>query len=142
MDGFDVVSYFKDNAPTKGSDEHVVTYKGSDWKFSSAENAATFESQPQKYAPQNNGWCSYAVSEGYGAEVDFVNGWSILDDKLYLNYNEATKHDFIAQKDVRIPKAENNWSEVHAGLIDGSVELYLHKDDASADISHPQQLPQ
>ncbi len=142
MDGFDVVAYFKDNAPAKGTTAHTVDYKGSVWQFSSADNAQAFQDNPVKYAPQNNGWCAYAVSEGVGAEVDFVNGWTILDDKLYMNWNEATKDSFVAEQTRRIPLAEQKWPEVHAGLQDGSVELYLHKDDAGAGISHPQHLNQ
>ena len=75
MDGFDVVAYF-DGAPAKGDPSHSVDHKGKSWLFSSADNAATFAADPTVYEPRYNGWCSYAVSEGYGAEVDFVNGWS------------------------------------------------------------------
>jgi len=72
MDGFDVVAYF-DGAPAQGSSAHGVEYKGKTWLFSSAENASAFAANPVAYEPQHNGWCSYAGSEGYGAEVDFVD---------------------------------------------------------------------
>lgn len=141
MDGFDVVSYFTTAAPSKGDASYAVDYQGAQWLFSSAENAATFAANPARYAPQSNGWCSYAVSEGYGAEVDFVNGWAVIDGALYLNWDQSVRDLFMAEQDKRIPASQANWPAVSAGIGDGSVELYRHADDASVGISHPQQLP-
>jgi YHS domain-containing protein len=138
MDGFDVVAYFTDGAPAKGSAGHVVEYQGAQWLFSSAEHAATFSADPARYAPRNNGWCSYAVSEGYAADVDFVNGWSVIDGALFLNYSEEVRAEFLASKDRRIPATRMNWPTVAAGLVDGSVTLYRHADDPAAGITHPQ----
>jgi len=138
MDGFDVVAYFKRGAPVKGDESYQVQYKGKTWYFTSAENATAFSANPARYQPQFNGWCSYAVSEGYGAEVDFVKGWVILDDKLYLNWSEGTKNDFVAEQATRKAKAAANWPKVRKGLQDGSVELYFHKDYPEEGISHPQ----
>ena len=75
MDGFDVVAYFTDGAPAKGNVSHAVEYQGAQWLFSSAEHAANVSARIPPVMPrtQINGWCSYAVSEGYAADVDFVN---------------------------------------------------------------------
>ena len=139
MDGFDVVAYQTAGAPAKGSTSQSVDYKGKTWLFSSAANASAFAANPAQYEPQYNGWCSYAVSEGYGAEVDFVNGWAVLDGKLYLNWDEETRDAFVAERADRIPRAEENWPSVHSGLQDGSVDMYTHAGE-SVDIAHPQQL--
>ena len=139
MDGFDVVAYHTDGAPRKGEAAHRVDYKGKTWLFSSAENARKFSDEPTRYEPQYNGWCSYAVSEGYGAEVDFVNGWVVIDGKLYLNWNEEVRDEFVAEQDKRIQQSRSNWNTVHSGMQDGSVALYRHADE-DAGISHPQQL--
>jgi YHS domain-containing protein len=141
MDGFDVVAYFTDGAPAKGDAAHAVDYQGAQWLFASAENAAAFAADPARYAPRSNGWCSYAVSEGYGAEVDFVNGWAVVDGALYLNWDPAVRDLFLAEQDKRIPASQANWPTVSAGITDGSVALYRHADDASVGISHPQALP-
>ena len=90
-------------------------------------------------SPRYNGWCSYAVSEGYGAEVDFVNGWSVLDGKLYLNWDAETRDAFMAEQSSRIEQAELNWPDLHAGLLDGSAAMYTHAAEG-VDIAHPQQL--
>jgi YHS domain-containing protein len=139
MDGFDVVAYHTTGAPAKGSTSHKVDYKGKTWLFSSAANALTFAAEPTKYEPQFNGWCSYAVSEGYGAEVDFVNGWAVLEGILYLNWDAETRDALVAEKSERIPQAGQNWPSVHAGLQDGSVDMYTHAGEG-IDIAHPQQL--
>lgn len=140
MDGFDVVAYFADAKPAKGDAAFAVDYEGASWLFTSQANADTFSADPTRYAPKNNGWCSYAVSEGYAADVDFVNGWSVIDDALYLNYNEDTRSEFLAEKDKRILAAQTNWPTVSAGLVDGSVTLYRHAEDPDVKISHPQPL--
>ena len=138
MDGFDVVAYF-DGAPAKGDPSYSVDHKGKTWLFSSAENAAAFADDPAAHEPRYNGWCSYAVSEGYGAEVDFVNGWSVLDGKLYLNWDAATRDAFVARQSTRIERAEREWPDLHAGLLDGSAAFYTHAGEG-VDIVHPQQL--
>jgi YHS domain-containing protein len=140
MDGFDVVAYFADGAPAKGDPAHSVSHAGATWLFSTPEHAAAFAADPAAYAPQSNGWCSYAVSEGYAAEVDFVKGWTVIDGKLYLNWDAATLASFVAEKDKRVPAAAANWPAVSAGLVNGSVPFYRHSDDPSVGISHPQAL--
>ena len=138
MDGFDVVAYF-DGAPAKGSTSHSVDYKGKSWQFSSAENAATFAADPGAYEPRYNGWCAYAASEGYGAEVDFVNGWSVLDGRLYLNWDAETREAFLSEQAARIESAEGNWPDLHAAMLDGSAAMYTHAGEG-VPIVHPQQL--
>ncbi len=139
MDGFDVVAYFTDGKPVKGDASHSVTHEGATWVFSSAEHAAAFAADPAAYAPKYNGFCAYAMSEGYGAEVDFVNGWSVIDKALYFNWDAGTRTEFLAQQSERLPKADANVEVVLAGIADGSVEFYRHADDPSVGISHPQQ---
>lgn len=139
MDGFDVVAYFSDGAPTQGGPAHSVSYKGKSWRFSTAENDSKFSEMPAKYAPQFNGFCAYAASEGYSAEVDFIDGWIIIEDKLYLNWNENTKDVFIEEQEIRLPNATRNWPVVHAGLKTDTVPFYTHAAEG-VDIKHPQQV--
>ncbi len=138
MDGFDVVAYFS-GAPAKGDVRHSVDYKGTTWRFSSAENAAAFAADPAAYEPRYNGWCAYAVSEGYGAEVDFVDGWSVIDGKLYLNWDAETRDVFEAEQVPRIDRADRKWPDLHSGLREGSADLYRHAEEG-AGIAHPQPL--
>ena len=141
IDGFDAVAYFVAERPVKGRADYSLDYKGVTWHFASAKNRDAFAADPAKYEPQHNGWCSYAVSEGYGAEVDFVRGWAVIDGKLYMNWDEETKDAFVDEADARLPKATENWSGVHAGMQDGSVEIYRHASEG-VDIVHPQDAPE
>lgn len=58
IDGSDAVAYFTEGKPVVGSDAHTVNWKGATWRFSSAENAALFEANPEAYAPQYGGYCA------------------------------------------------------------------------------------
>jgi hypothetical protein len=141
IDGFDAVAYFEDGRPVKGLPEFSVNHKDVTWLFASAAHRDAFAADPGRFEPQFNGWCSYAVSEGYGAEVDFVKGWAVLDEKLYLNWDEDTKNLFVAEQTSRRPAAEENWPAVSTGMVDGSVETYRHETEG-VDIVHPQDAPQ
>jgi hypothetical protein len=140
MDGFDVVAYQTQGAPALGLADHAVTHAGATWLFSSAAHAAAFAADPARYEPRHNGWCSYAVSEGYGAEVDFVNGWAVIDGALYLNWDAGTRDLFVADQARRVPAAAANWPGLAAGLSAGTAEFYRHADDPAVGISHPQRL--
>jgi hypothetical protein len=140
MDGFDVVAYFQEGKPVKGRSLHSVKYKEQTWVFDTAANAEAFGKNPEAYEPRFNGWCAYAVSEGYGAEVDFIDGWAILDGKLYLNWNKKVRDDFVASQSELKPRAHNNWPDVLAGIVDDSIEIERHRRIFGIGIRHPQQL--
>ncbi|EEE37626.1 YHS domain protein [Rhodobacteraceae bacterium KLH11] len=142
MDGFDMVAYFTEGKPAKGTMEHRTEYKDRIWVFSSAENLNLFKENPEAYAPQNNGWCSWAVANGYAAEVDFVNGWFIDDDKLYLNWSEEVKDRYLAKKDEMLALTHANWEQVHTGLQDGSTDFFPHSAKPELGFIHPQPLPE
>jgi len=142
MDGFDVIAYFKDNAPAKGDLQISHVYKGRKWLFSSEENRDLFAADPAKYEPQNNGWCSFAVSNGYAAEVDFIDGWFFVDDKLYITWSSEIRDRFLADADNLIAKNKANWNDVHEGLKAGTVKFVSHSQRPNLGFVHPQQLPE
>ena len=111
VDGYDPVAYFTVGQPVKGSKEFTIEYNGAQWRFSSAENLAAFEAAPEKYAPQYGGYCAWAVSQNYTASGNPKN-WSIVEDKLYLNYNDEIQKRW--EKDIPgfIAKANENWPGV------------------------------
>ena len=66
---------------------------------------------PDKYAPQFGGLCSYGTAQGYKVSTQ-PDALSVINGKVYLNYNrEVVK---IWQQDVpgNIVKAEENWPVV------------------------------
>jgi hypothetical protein len=111
--GYDPVAYFTQGRPVKGSKEFTHVWNGAEWRFASAENRDRFAAAPQKYAPQYGGYCAYGVASGYAVKIE-PDAWSIVDGKLYLNYDRSVQSAW--QKDVPgyIRKADDNWPAVLA----------------------------
>ncbi len=107
--GYDVVSYFTDGKPIAGSPNFTHEYGGVKWQFVSKEHRDLFAANPKKYAPQYGGFCSWGVSVGKLFDVDPVNGWTIRDGKLYLNFNAEINSTFAKDAASFIAKADKNW---------------------------------
>ncbi|MEO5889891.1 MAG: YHS domain-containing (seleno)protein [Ferruginibacter sp.] len=106
--GYDPVAYFLQNKAIEGSDQFVTEWSGSKWKFSTQANLDSFKLAPQKYAPQYGGYCAYGCSENHKAPTD-PTAWTIVNNKLYLNYNSNVKSDWIKDTTNRIRIADKNW---------------------------------
>lgn len=111
--GYDTVAYFVENKAVKGSKEFEAEHNGAIWRFSSAENKALFEGDPEKYAPQFGGYCAYAVSQGYTASIQ-PDQFTVLDGKLYLNYNKSINKKWLGNRDQFIVDANKNWPTILA----------------------------
>ena len=109
--GHDPVAYFKDGKPIKGSPEHKAAYKGSVFHFSSNANRDAFAADPAKYAPQYNGFCAFGAAGGYKAAVDPA-AFTVVNDKLYLNYNKAIQKQWSADIPGFVAKADKSWPAV------------------------------
>ena len=72
-----------------------------------------FEAAPRKYAPQYGGFCAFGMSRGYKARID-PTAWSIVGDKLYLNYNEAVQRTWAKDTAGFIGKADASWPTTKA----------------------------
>ncbi|MBK9163639.1 MAG: YHS domain-containing protein [Acidobacteria bacterium] len=108
LEGYDAVAYFVVGSAAKGDPRFKHVWNGVTWYFSSEENMKTFQAEPERYAPQYGGYCSYAVSEGYTADGD-PEAWKIVDGKLYLNYNMDVKATWEKKQSERIENANKNW---------------------------------
>jgi YHS domain-containing protein len=105
------VAYFKENKPVKGDANITYTWKGAEWQFASAANREAFQKNPEKYAPQYGGYCAFGLAGGYKAPTQ-ADAWSIVDGRLYLNYNAEVQKSWSEKKDEFIKKADSNWPEV------------------------------
>src|ERR1041384_7863423 len=94
LKGYDAVAYFTEGKPVEGRSEFAAEWKGAQWHFASARNRATFLGEPDKYAPQYGGYCSWAVGHGYTAKGD-PDAWKIVDGKLYLNYSKDVQAKWV-----------------------------------------------
>jgi len=111
INGYDAVAYFTDGKAVEGTKENSFMWKGETWSFSSIKNLEAFKSNPEIYAPQFGGYCAYGMSRGYKAKTD-ADAWTIVDGKLYLNYNVEVKKIWSEKQDELIDKANQNWPTV------------------------------
>jgi YHS domain-containing protein len=109
--GYDPVAYFTQGRPVKGSPELTHQWKGATWRFASAENRERFAAAPEKYAPQYGGYCAYGVASGYAVKIE-PDAWSVVDGKLYLNYDRSVQKSWQSDVPGYIRKADVNWPRV------------------------------
>jgi YHS domain-containing protein len=115
IEGTDPVAYFTEGKPIAGSSEFEHEWMGATWRFASAENRDLFAADPEKYAPQYGGYCAWAVSQGYTAKID-PEAWSIVDDRLYLNYSKDVRTQWSEDIPGNITKGDANWPKLRADL--------------------------
>ncbi|MCG8372504.1 MAG: YHS domain-containing protein, partial [Balneolales bacterium] len=111
--GYDPVSYFMADKPSKGDESFSHEYHGAIYHFSSQENLDTFKADPAKYAPAYGGYCAYAMGKGYLANAN-PETFKILDGKLLLFYNNLivnTLPRWNRNEDTLYPAAEQNWKD-------------------------------
>lgn len=114
IDGYDVVSYFKDG-PQKGKESFKTVYQGTTYLFASAAHLAIFKEDSKRYLPQYGGFCAYAVAKS-GDKVSInPKTYEIRDDKLYLFYNAwgtNTLKKWLKDPEEFRQKADANWSSL------------------------------
>lgn len=111
IDGYDPVAYFTEQKPVKGSPEFRTDYHGATFQFASAAHREAFVAEPAKYAPQYGGFCAYGMAKGYKAVIDPA-AFTIVQEKLYLNYSESVRTRWFSDIPGYIQKADANWPEV------------------------------
>ena len=116
LEGYDAVAYFKEGKAVKGSPEHEVSYMGGKWRFKSAKHKQLFQQNPSAYAPQYGGYCAWAMSQGKQADIN-PNNWMIVNEKLYLNYND---------------KVQKRWEKNIPGFIELANQEWTKLDDRSS----------
>jgi YHS domain-containing protein len=109
--GYDVVAYFAENMPVEGNDSFTTEYKDVNWNFSSQANLDKFKQNPEMYVPQYGGYCAWAVANGDTASGDPLQ-WTVLDNKLYLNYDVEIQTMWNADRENLIVRGDMNWPGV------------------------------
>lgn len=115
IQGYDPVSYFKQNKAMKGKKEISATYEGVMYQFSSIGNKEIFSKNPASFEPQYGGWCAYAMgSSGDKVEIN-PETFKIIDGKLYLFYNayfNNTLKSWNKEETSLKGKANANWNKI------------------------------
>ena len=113
--GYDPVAYFTMGKAVKGSNNISFSYEEAIYYFVNQEHRSLFMKNPENYLPQFGGYCAWAVKEGYIAPID-PEAWTIVDDRLFLNYSKSVKRRFVKDLQENIRKAYSNWPALLADL--------------------------
>jgi YHS domain-containing protein len=111
INGYDVVAFFKQSKPVMGVESLAYDYKGVKWLFATQDDLNTFKANPGHFVPQYGGYCAYGTSQGHKAPTQ-PETWTIVDDKLYFNYNLKVKEMWSKDRPALITKADKNWPEL------------------------------
>ncbi len=110
--GYSPVSYFDPGRPERGSAEFAVVQEGRVYHLASAEQVATFRSDPEKYVPAFGGWCAFGMSMGERFPIDpetfKIAGGRLM---LFLRNEETDARDLWNKQDEgdRVSKADRSW---------------------------------
>jgi hypothetical protein len=114
LKGYDPVAYFIEGKAVQGSPAWHHEWNRATWRFADAANRDRFMKDPDAYAPRFGGFCAWAVSRNYTADID-PEAFDIVDGKLYLNYSKLVQLRWKAFRDANIRKAEQNWPKLLQG---------------------------
>ncbi|MGL4968249.1 MAG: YHS domain-containing (seleno)protein [Inquilinus sp.] len=109
--GYDPVAYFREGGPRQGKPEFAAQHAGATWWFASAEDKALFAADPDKYMPAFGGFCAYGTSRGYLVKTE-PEAWSIVDGRLYLNYDLGVRDTWQKDSKGYIDQANANWPKL------------------------------
>lgn len=117
LEGYDPVSYFKAEKPTKGKPELRIDLDGVGYLFTTDENKREFLNNPDKFKPAYEGWCATAVVKGQKYQIDPLN-YKITDGRLFLFFYQSglfggdAKKPWVKNESENIKKADANWAQV------------------------------
>jgi hypothetical protein len=112
--GYDCVAYFNAGKALKGSESFSFQWHNMTWYFINKENRDIFVSNPEKYAPQYDGWCAWAMTESRKAVTD-PEVWMIVKEKLYLQCSQSAYEKWSGDIPGNIKKADENWLKMKTG---------------------------
>lgn len=113
--GYDPVAYFTEAQPQKGIEEFWYAFDDAVYLFKSTEHRAKFMADPERYAPQYDGYCAAGVSKGYKIEPD-PEAWAILNGRLFV-FQFKERVPMFKQDTGFIENANANWPGLKAAPI-------------------------
>ncbi|MEI4235261.1 YHS domain-containing (seleno)protein [Roseovarius sp. D22-M7] len=114
--GTDPVAYFREGRPVTGDAAFEAKWNGARWRFSSAANRAEFVAAPERFAPQYGGFCAWAVAARGKLYSTQPRNWSVVDGKLYLNFNDDIQSKWEADIPGFIARADRRWPGIVQGM--------------------------
>jgi YHS domain-containing protein len=111
LKGHDPVAFFTLGRPVAGLPQFESVYKGTRYRFASAEHKKLFDGDPAKYEPQFGGFCAYGVSKGYAVDVE-LDAFQIVDGRLLMQYDKGVRDKFNQDPQGNLRRADENWPKV------------------------------
>lgn len=108
LKGYDAVAYFTEGKAVAGLPQFEFTWGGARWRFATAANRDRFAKAPEQFAPQFGGYCAWAVSRNYTADID-PQAFAVVDGKLYVNYSTFVQARWRLDRAGNIAKGHQNW---------------------------------
>jgi YHS domain-containing protein len=111
LHGYDPVAYFSAGKPAKGNPGLAAMHDGATYHFASEASRVAFQTDPQRYLPQNGGYCAYGVAQGAKPDID-PTAFAVADGKLYLNLSPAVQKRWSKDIPSYIKAADANWKNL------------------------------
>ena len=113
ISGYDPVAYFTDGKPVLGMPQFEHVWHDARWRFASATHRDLFVGDPNRYAPQYDGYCAMglAMEKGHKATAD-PEAWVIVDGKLYVMHSLAGRENWLQNVTENIKRDNENWPSV------------------------------
>ncbi len=127
--GDDTVAYFTDAKPVPGRSDVEFVWNNTRWRFASVQHRDLFVRDPQRYAPQYDGYCAMGAARGAEAhkDVPHPHAWAIVAGKLYLTHSPTALAKWRQNIEANIKRADQDWPDVkkQPAVYDGYPKL-LH----------------
>ncbi len=109
--GYDVVAYFTQDRPRRGSKRIQQRLGMATYYFASSRNRYQFLSNAPKYQPQLGGYDPMAMARGRLENID-PKVFAIYRGKLYLFRDAGSKSAFLQNPDHNIYQATANYFKI------------------------------
>ncbi|TXN38280.1 hypothetical protein FVB32_08295 [Flagellimonas hymeniacidonis] len=116
LQGYSPVSYLDLGLAQKGVKEFKSEHKKVVYYFTSAEQKARFDKNPEKYLPEYGGYCAFGIYAGAKFRVD-PNKFIVEHGKYFLflyNLELDAQQLWLNEKDHNklVTTADNNWKNL------------------------------
>ena len=114
ISGYDPVAYFTEGKPVPGKSEFEYSWHKLRWRFADNAHREMFSKEPDRYAPQYDGYCAMGAAAGEAGHKDTVDpeAWAIVDGKLYLTHMRQAMETWQQNPAKYIKPADENWAAV------------------------------
>lgn len=111
LHGVDPVAFIQLGNRIEGTAQYAAKHDGVAYYFASESNLNAFKNAPEKYIPQNGGFCTYGVSVGkkFDGNPRYA---AVVDEKLYVFLNEDILKAYQKDPKGTIAKAKKSWEGI------------------------------